>query len=245
MVTVKSMNLQKLGSYVIILSPLVSLGVVWAATRGLLLVTLANLSSVIEMDWRVSLIWMTGANAAVNGVQVWGLLLYVAGYQWEKDKLARSVGTRLAAWLLFGWGLAVSWFMYTVYQQEVIQWSLEPGVRALIIWDHLEFATWILKGVLWMIAGAVIGVTATQPRRMEPSDASSTRGDAARLVGFSAMYVVSFVGSVIVGGALSQRFFSACGPLAAYLIAASLIGVFTGLFGLVVRKLHAETTQER
>lgn len=74
---------------------------------------------------------------------------------------------------------------------------------------------------------------------------ASARGDATQLAGFSALYVVSFVGSVIVGGALSQRFFSACGPLTAYLIAASLIVVFTGLFGLVVRKLHAETTQER
>jgi hypothetical protein len=238
------MNLQKIGYNVIILSPFVSLGVVWAVASGLMFGTLANLSRMTGMDWRATLIWMTGVNAAVNAVQIWGLLLYVAGYRWETDQLARSVDTRLAAWLLFGWGLAVSWFMYTFYQQEVIRWSLEPGVRALIVWDHLEFATWILKGVLWIVAGGVIGAT-LRARRMEPSDAQGARGGAVQLVGFSGMYVVSFVGSVIAGAELSERLFPARGPLAAYLIAASLIGVFTVLFGLVVRKLHAETMQGR
>ena len=59
------------------------------------------------------------------------------------------------------------------------------------------------------------------------------------------IYLLTQLSSGIAGAELSERLFPARGPLAAYLIAASLVVVFTVLFGLVVRKLHAETMRGR
>jgi len=161
------MHSQKLGYYLICISPLISLLVVWIVVYDMI-------GSVLYFhDWRTPLIATTLANASVNGFQMCGLLLYLNGYRRKKEKLARSFYTKLIAASLIVWGIIVSWFMYTFYQHEVILWSMEPGVRDLLIWDHLEFATWVLKGVLWVIAGVVVGLTSKPKQRYETFDASN------------------------------------------------------------------------
>jgi hypothetical protein len=156
------MDSKTLGYYLICISPLISLLVVWIIFRSIVGYIIF---SQWVYDWRVPLFGMTLANASINGVQVCGLLLYLIGYRRKKEKLARSFFTKLIVLSLIVWGIVVSWFMYTFYYHEVILWSMEPDVRGLIIWDHLEFATWILKGVLWVIAGVVIGLTSKPKQR--------------------------------------------------------------------------------
>ena len=167
------MDSQELGYYLICVSPLMSLLVVWIVFSSIGGYMFYFISNQLEFDWRIPLFGMTLANAFVNGFQVCGLLLYLNGYRRKKEKLARSLFTKLIAVSLIVWGIIVSWFMYTFYYHEVILWSLEPGTRELIIWDHLEFATWIFKGVLWVIAGVAIGLTSKPKERREAFDRSN------------------------------------------------------------------------
>lgn len=163
------MDSKNLGYYLICVSPLISLLVMWSVFTGIAGYIISNRWM---YDWRFPLFVMTFANASIVGLQACGLLLYLIGYRRTKEKLARTLFTKLIALSLVVWGLMVSWFMYTIYYHEVILWSMEPGVRELIFWDHLEFATWILKGVLWVIAGVVIGLTSKPKQGYETFDYS-------------------------------------------------------------------------
>jgi hypothetical protein len=163
------MDSRKLGYYLMCISPLISLLVVWIVSRSMVGYIIFNQW---EYDWRIPLFGMTLANASINGLQVGGLLLYLIGCRRKKEKLVQPLYSKLIAASLIVWGIVVSWFMYTIYYHEVILWSMEPDVRELVIWDHLEFATWILKGVLWVIAGVVIGLTSKPKQRNEAFDCS-------------------------------------------------------------------------
>lgn len=66
---------------------------------------------------------------------------------------------RLSSVLLILWGLLVSWFVVGFWNNEVLPWSRSPGVRELTTWDYLEFASWALKGFLWIASGLLFLVT--------------------------------------------------------------------------------------
>jgi hypothetical protein len=104
----------------------------------------------------------TGIHTSIIGVQVFGLILYLAEYTRSRSKKSNSKALPFV--LLFSpspvlWGLLVSWFAIGFYNHELIPWSMLPGVRALTIWDHLAFATWALKGLIWITSGLLFIVT--------------------------------------------------------------------------------------
>jgi len=108
--------------------------------------------------WLLPIIVFTGVHTLVISIQVCGIILYLVGYKKEKveSKQAPFIGFSI---LLILWGLLVSWFAIGFYNHEVIPWSMLPSVRELTIWDHLQFATWTLKGLLWIASGLIFIVT--------------------------------------------------------------------------------------
>lgn len=88
-------------------------------------------------------------------------------YKKEKGESGQVPFTVLFSLLLILWGLLVSWFAIGFYNNEVIPWSMEPDVRELTIWDHLEYATWTLKGLLWIASGMIFLVTSYFKRELK------------------------------------------------------------------------------
>jgi len=166
------MQFRKLGYYIICSSPLVSLLVVWITIRSLLSYQRAFFGTE-GYDWRIPVIGLTLANSFIIGLQLFGLLLYLTGYKKERRKRTRSPFTGLIIISLIVLGIAVSWFIWGFYQ-DMMLWSMEEGVRELIVWDHLQYATWILNGILWIVAGVVIRLTTKSKPRHEGFDISNS-----------------------------------------------------------------------
>jgi hypothetical protein len=57
------------------------------------------------------------------------------------------------------WGIFTILFATCFYYGELLPWSMEPGVRALTVWDHLEYATWGLTGFLGGLSGLLFLVS--------------------------------------------------------------------------------------
>jgi hypothetical protein len=64
----------------------------------------------------------------------------------------------LFSFFLVLWGVLTYLFASGFYR-DLIDWSMNPGVRALTVWDHLEYWTWELKGILWIGTGLLLIVT--------------------------------------------------------------------------------------
>ena len=131
------------GFWLICLSPVISLllmvifRAVWPATRSYL----------------TPIIQHTELNLSIIAIQLVGLALYCIGRRRGETKSKRFP-------FIFGWsGVLIVWGTVAIaataffYYGELLPWSLEPGVRALTIWDHLQHLTWGLKGSLWIVSG--------------------------------------------------------------------------------------------
>jgi len=81
------------------------------------------------------------------------------GYKKKEMEAKKLPFLKLFTILLILWGFLVSWFAIGFYYVDVIPWSMEYGVRKLTVWDHLMFATWALKGILWIASGLVFTIT--------------------------------------------------------------------------------------
>ena len=142
------MGYLSIGYYAVCLSPLFSM---------LVYISVSTLMGT-SYGWLLPMIVFTGVHTSVIGIQVCGIILYLVGCKKEKveSEQVPFIGFSI---LLILWGLLVSWFAIGFYNHEVIPWSMLPGVRELTIWDHLQFATWTLKGLLWIASGLIFIVT--------------------------------------------------------------------------------------
>ena len=99
-----------------------------------------------------------GINLFVIGVQSCGIALSLVGHRKREMKSKELPVTVVFGILLFIWALLATLFA-TGMSEELLEWSLLPGVRALTIWDHMQSATWMLKGSLWTISGLLSIIT--------------------------------------------------------------------------------------
>jgi len=148
------MGYLSIGYYTVCLSPFISL----------LVYTSASSLMGTSYGWLLPMIVFTGVHTLVIGIQVCGIILYLVGCKKEKVESKQVPFIVIFSILLILWGYFVSRFFFEFYEDEVIAWSMEPGVRELTIWDHLQFATWILKGLLWIASGLIFIVTSLIPK---------------------------------------------------------------------------------
>lgn len=110
----------------------------------------------IWLSWRISFDWFTRialstlVYVSVVIVQVCGLILCFVGYRKNESV---SFNLILNIFLIL-WGSLVTWWAL-VWYAELLEWSSMQGVRSLTIWDHAEYATSALRGLLWISSGLV------------------------------------------------------------------------------------------
>ena len=156
-----------IGYYTVCFSPLLSMLVYLCASK--LLVGR-------NYGWLLPIIVFTGVHLFVMSVQVCGIVLYIVGYRNEKLESKQMPLVPLFSMLLILWGVLVSWFAVGFYYSELIPWSRLSGVRELTIWDHLQFASWALKGLLWIASGLIFIVTSQfQNSSMNLLDGNNSR----------------------------------------------------------------------
>lgn len=124
----------------------------------LLSIFLTNTVITWSPNYLLPIIRHTGINLFVIGVQSCGIALSLVGYRKREMKSKELPFIVVFGILLFIWGLLTTLFATGMYE-ELLEWSLLPGVRALTIWDHMQSATWMLKGSLWIISGLLSIVT--------------------------------------------------------------------------------------
>lgn len=84
-----------------------------------------------------------------------GIVLYVHGYM-KREATDSEVRVILPfSVFLVMWGVIVCLFASGFYR-DLIDWSMNPGVRALTIWDYAEYWMWGLKAILWIGTGLLL-----------------------------------------------------------------------------------------
>lgn len=109
-------------------------------------------------DWLFEIMIQTEVNMSIIGVQMFGLILCLLGI--KKGEVLRDfkVSNILLNILLILWGALVIFWFWGMYCM-VLDWSRLPGVRNLTIWDYMEYATFMIEGLLWIASGIILIVT--------------------------------------------------------------------------------------
>lgn len=139
---------EAIGYYLVCSSPFVSI---------LLLLFGAYLGYLgLAHNYLLPIMWQIGFNVSIMALEASGILLYFIGYKRkEKEDFPLLLVSGL---LLILWGLLASFFIYLFYM-DFLEWANQPSVRAIIVWDNLEYATWEIKGFLWIVAGLMFTVS--------------------------------------------------------------------------------------
>lgn len=131
--------------------------------KGYLVVCLSPVLSVLlyfligslwmTIDWFLSIVLYTLVQVSVICIQMLGLALCLIGIR-RKEHIPFNtlLNVFLALWGIFTIAVAI------VFYSMTLQWSSQPGVRSLTVWDYLEYATWAVKGLLWVLAGIIFEV---------------------------------------------------------------------------------------
>lgn len=98
------------------------------------------------------MVWYTGINAAVLAVQISGVIMCLVGYR-RKEVVSRRRLLMILSLPPIVWGIPVVYFANSMYNYTL--WRADFVEGTLETWDHLFYATWALKGVLW-IAGSIL-----------------------------------------------------------------------------------------
>ena len=106
----------------------------------------------VPMDVYASSMVRTGLHTLVIIPLVSGMILYLVGYKKREVNLQEVKVTFILGIPLVLWGLYMSMWAIFFYN-DMLEWSMNPGVRELTIMDHLEYATWGLMGFLWIASG--------------------------------------------------------------------------------------------
>ena len=132
------------GYYIICSSPVFSF---------ILYLVLTSLFWRTNIDWLYQIMLFTGMQILVIGVQVCGIVLCLVGYR-RNESISSYIFLNI---LLITWGsLVVLWAMG--WYLDLVRWSNLPDVRNLTIWDYMQYLTWALKGVIWIVSGLVFTV---------------------------------------------------------------------------------------
>ena len=114
-----------------------------------------------QQDYMMGIMVHAGINLAVIAVLVTGILLYFHEHEKNQINMLGAQVTFILSLLLIVWGTFVTIIALGFYG-ELIEWSRMPGVRELTVWDYLEYGSWLLKGILWIISGILLTTTANR-----------------------------------------------------------------------------------
>lgn len=108
-------------------------------------------------DWLFPIVSHTALNLSIIGVQMFGLILCLLGIK-KGEPVLRDIFFKAACILLILWG-ALAFLVGIGFYGEALDWSRLPGTRNLTIWDHMELATIVIEGLLWVASGIIFIAT--------------------------------------------------------------------------------------
>ncbi len=100
----------------------------------------------------------TELNASIVALLIIGIALYMYGYLRREATDAEAKVTLLIGFFLILWGV-FTYLIASGFYNDAIVGSMNPGVRALTMWDYMEYWTWELKGILGIGTGLLLAVT--------------------------------------------------------------------------------------
>lgn len=109
-------------------------------------------------NYPLPIIVVAASNASVVVLLIIGIALYIYGYLRREATDAEAKVILLFSFFLIPWGVFTYLSASGLYISDIV-WSMNPGVRALTIWDYMEYWTWELKGILWIATGLLLIVT--------------------------------------------------------------------------------------
>jgi hypothetical protein len=128
------------GYWLVCLSPIVSFALIplWGISHG------------IRGNWFLEAVVLTLIQVSVIIIQVLGLTFCFVGIR-KNEYIHFYIIPNV---LLILWGCFTIWLARGLYG-DLLTWSRDPQVRSLTILDHLQYVTWALKGLLWVLAGVI------------------------------------------------------------------------------------------
>ena len=155
--TAEKSGRRTLASYLILLSPIVSIALVLGPVRWAQeLLFNARGQQELELLFYPAIVHSVASLAAIVISTVGlGLLIVHAS---QDSRINAIKGNRMIivlSWLVALWGAVVALTGLFGYQ-HLLQWASDPYRRPLSTWEYLEYGTWMLKGILWAVSGLLL-----------------------------------------------------------------------------------------
>ena len=94
--------------------------------------------------------------ALIIGVQICGMILYLVGYRKPSKPSETPPHTLLSGIFLIIWGLFIAWWLITWHNFHITHYLQE---KPLTFWDNINYALYVLKGLLWVASGLMLIIT--------------------------------------------------------------------------------------
>jgi hypothetical protein len=136
------------GYILILLTPFLSFAVILEVGKAL----------TESQNYLLPVMLITELNASIVALLIIGIALYMYGYLRREARDAEAKVTLLISFFLILWGV-FTYLIASGFYNDLIVRSMNPGTRALTIWDYMEYWTWELKGILGTGTGLLLAVT--------------------------------------------------------------------------------------
>jgi len=111
----------------------------------------------MDFDWLLQTKLLTLLQVLVICIQVLGLAFCIVGIRRNEPIPFNTFLNMFLNIFLVLWG-GFTILLALGFYGDLLDWSSLPQVRNLTIWDHLQYATWAFKGLLWILAGIIFAV---------------------------------------------------------------------------------------
>jgi len=113
---------------------------------------------------------LLGWNVSVAVLLTIGIALYVYGYLRREAQPSRAEVIFLSLFVIL-WGV-FTYLVATWLLTDAVNRSMNPGMRALTIWDHARFWTWEMKGLFGIGTGLLLIITLPLKRNAQQTESA-------------------------------------------------------------------------
>ena len=107
----------------------------------------------IALDWFHQTVLFALLQVLVICIQVLGLAFCFVGIR-KSEQIHSNVLIDIFLILWGGFTIVLALGFYG----NLLDWGRLPQVRSLTMWDHLQYAVWAFKGLMWVLAGTIFTV---------------------------------------------------------------------------------------
>lgn len=93
---------------------------------------------------------------SIIGVQICGMILYLVGYRKSSNQSETPPHVLLSGVFLTVWGFLIAWYLITWHNFHITYYLPE---KPLTFWDNMNYAAYVLKGLLWVASGLMLIIT--------------------------------------------------------------------------------------